>query len=248
MKQITTAVALVSPLAWSQFLERGGTAAEAAAWSQASQLSTLPLAGGGEKQRNGAPACGRLPAHHSKRSPAPRAPKRCWWRSRGRLLEQAKGQLPRRFSPSECRAKSRSGKKLGFTERASCAPYDVKGLGRRRSGAPKKTSKRTGDSSYRWMTYGSATKYEKEAQRLGVSEVARSGRGFMRQYQKAGSAEAMRRRPVAGSRSGQTWGQRRANFIKRHMAQYRRHRTYRRWLALVMWAYLPPGPAPPPKT
>ncbi len=199
-----------------------------------------PLRGGGKGTTI---PCSRLPAHHSKRSPVPAAPRRCWWSSRGRMLEQSKGQLPRLFSPSECRAKLRSGKKMGFTERASCAPYDIK---------RKKTTKKLRGGAdpkgeYRWMTYSSAASYEGEAERLGVSEVARSRRGFMRQYQKAGSAEAMRRRPVAGSRSGQTWGRRRANFIKRHMAQYRRHRTYRRWLALAMWAYLPPGP-PPPKT
>ena len=198
------------------------------------------LRGGG---KGTAIPCSRLPAHHSKRSPVPTAPRRCWWSSRGRMLEQSKGQLPRLFSPSECRAKIRSGKKIGFTERASCAPYDIK----RKKTTKKMRGGADPEAEYRWMTYASAASYESEAERLGVSEVARSSRGFMRQYQKAGSAEAMRRRPVAGSRSGQTWGRRRANFIKRHMAQYRRHRTYRRWLALVMWAYLPPGP-PPPKT
>jgi hypothetical protein len=94
----------------------------------------------------------------------------------------------------------------------------------------------------RWLTYQHAHRYEQEAARLRVSIVARSARGFMRQYEKAGTAAAMRERPVRGTR--QTWGQRRDNFVKRHMAQYRKHRTYRRWLALLMWAYRPPGPAP----
>jgi hypothetical protein len=95
---------------------------------------------------------------------------------------------------------------------------------------------------YKWLPYRQAHLYEKEAERLKVSAVARSGRGFMRQYAKAATAKAMRQRPVRGSR--QTWGLRRDNFIKRMMAQYRSHPTYRRWLALVMWAYRPPGGVP----
>lgn len=91
---------------------------------------------------------------------------------------------------------------------------------------------------YEWMSYKEAHKYELEAASKGVSEVARSSRGFMRHYQRNGSPREMRRALVPGSET-QTWGARRSGFIKRHMAQYRKNKTPRRWLALVMWAYYP---------
>ena len=101
---------------------------------------------------------------------------------------------------------------------------------------------------YAWMSYDAAHAYEKEAAALGVSTVARSTGGFMREYQAAGSARAMHSRPLpSGVTGGETWGQKRENFIKRHMAGtngYARNPTRRRFLALVMWAYKPPG-APP---
>ena len=84
------------------------------------------------------------------------------------------------------------------------------------------------------MPYEQAVKYEAEAAARGVSGVARSKGGFMRVYEAAGSAKAMRRLPVGNI----TWGQKRDNFIKRHAAQYVKNPTRRRWLALVMWAYL----------
>lgn len=94
-----------------------------------------------------------------------------------------------------------------------------------------------------WVPYREAHGYEEAAKELGVSEVARSARGFMRQYEASGGAREMRRRPVAGY-PGQTWGQRRDAFVKRHLAQYQKRPTERRWLALMMWAYraepLPP--------
>lgn len=96
---------------------------------------------------------------------------------------------------------------------------------------------------YLWMTYAQADAYRPEAERKKVSEVARSKGGFMGQYRQAKTAKNMRQRPVRGYKN-QTWGDRRHNFIKRHMAQYTKHKTYRRWLALVMWAYRPPGPCP----
>lgn len=97
----------------------------------------------------------------------------------------------------------------------------------------------------RWLTYAEAHAYEPEAARLGVSQVARASKGFMREYQRARTAEKMRVRPLpAGVTGGATWGQKRSAFVKRHMEQYRRNATYRRFLALVMWAYRPPGPVP----
>lgn len=95
---------------------------------------------------------------------------------------------------------------------------------------------------FRWMPYAQAAAHEAEAAARGVSAVARARGGFMRVYEAARSAGAMRHRPVGGI----TWGAKRDNFIKRHMAQYVVRPTRRRWLALVMWAYRPPGPPPPP--
>ena len=97
----------------------------------------------------------------------------------------------------------------------------------------------------RWLTYAQARAYESEAAHLGVSHVARGVKGFMREYKKAGSAEAMRVRPLpSGVSGGETWGQKRNAFIKRHMKQYMLNPTYRRFLALTMWAYRPPGRVP----
>ena len=96
-----------------------------------------------------------------------------------------------------------------------------------------------------WMTYADAHKWEAEARDHDVSKVARGRNGFMREYARAGSAAAMRRRPLpAGVVGGATWGVKRDNFVARHLAQYVKHKPYRRWLAMVMWAY---WPGPPPR-
>tara|TARA_Y100000748_G_scaffold280573_1_gene259595 strand:- start:1129 stop:1524 length:396 start_codon:yes stop_codon:yes gene_type:complete len=89
--------------------------------------------------------------------------------------------------------------------------------------------------SFRWMSYADAHAYESEARREGVSAVARGPGGFMRKYQSHGSA--LRNLPYS---STYTWGQRRRDFIKRHLPQYEAHPTHRRWLAMTMWAYRAP--------
>lgn len=68
-----------------------------------------------------------------------------------------------------------------------------------------------------------------EMRRLKVSEVARSPRGFLTAYRRAGTSRNL----------SDKWKQRREGFIARHMAQYRKHPTYRRRLALIAWAYDP---------
>ena len=98
---------------------------------------------------------------------------------------------------------------------------------------------------YPWMSYAAAHAHEAEAARLRVSAVARSAKGFMREYESAGSARAMAARPLpSGVRGGATWEQKRNGFVARHLAAYRAHPTHRRYLALLMWAYRPP---PPPR-
>lgn len=94
---------------------------------------------------------------------------------------------------------------------------------------------------YTWMPRSSIEKYVKEMERLGVSEVARSRRGFLYHYFKEGKSV---RNKLVGTRpeafgTEQTWGERRHNFIRRHLSQYNENPTYRRYLALIAWAYIP---------
>lgn len=89
------------------------------------------------------------------------------------------------------------------------------------------------------MTYAAAHKWESLARSKGVSKVARSQRGFMRAYERAGS----------WSKLPEKWKRKRNAFVARHMAQVRQNReklwkdgkASRRALALIMWAYMPPG-------
>lgn len=76
----------------------------------------------------------------------------------------------------------------------------------------------------------------------GVSEVARSHRGFLTAFQRAdGDPRALGR----DSYSGQHWVNRRRGFIARHLPQGREAGWWeggeptRRHLALVAWAYTP---------
>ena len=93
------------------------------------------------------------------------------------------------------------------------------------------------------MSYAAVHAYEAEAQALGVSKVARAPGGFVREYERAGSAAAMARRPLPRNVSGgRTWDQKRNGFLARMLRQYARRRTYRRYLMLIMWAYMPPLP------
>ena len=111
----------------------------------------------------------------------------------------------------------------------------------------KKCGEKVKMEEYPWLSYEDAHGYESEARNLEVSEKARAPKGFMREYEKARTPRNMRIRPLPpGVIGGKNWGQKRHNFIKRHMAQYtKRGATYGRYLALIMWAYMPPGPPPP---
>lgn len=90
------------------------------------------------------------------------------------------------------------------------------------------------------MSLGAIDRLRPEMVKRGVSEVARSPRGFLRQYRKAGGRF---------SRLSPYWRNRRNNFVKRHLAQARNNREKlwdpkkkrysRRGLALVAWAYDP---------
>lgn len=81
-------------------------------------------------------------------------------------------------------------------------------------------------------------RWEPLAEKLGVSEVARSDRGFMAAYEDANGRK---------DRLDPWWQNRRDNFVRRHMAQLTKHGEplwkdglpTRRHLALIMWAYSP---------
>jgi hypothetical protein len=67
------------------------------------------------------------------------------------------------------------------------------------------------------------------AKELRVSEVARSPGQIVEQFQRFRSVDNLPPK----------WQQKRRGFIARHMAQYQKNPTYRRFLALAVWGYLP---------
>lgn len=83
---------------------------------------------------------------------------------------------------------------------------------------------------YNWLSLSEIRKYEPEMQRLRVSVVARSPRGFLTAYKRWHRLSTDVR---------DKWIIKRNAFIARHLAQYRKNPTYRHWLALVAWAYRP---------
>ena len=91
--------------------------------------------------------------------------------------------------------------------------------------------------NYRWMPLKDVLRYEPEMERLNVSAVARSPRGFLTAYKQGRTAAATKKMMVPDR--AQTWAERRNQFIARHLPQYERHPSYRRSLALVAWAYRP---------
>ena len=81
-----------------------------------------------------------------------------------------------------------------------------------------------------YMSLREVEKHVPEMRKLGVSKVARSPRGFVTAYRRAGG------RP---ERLSEGWRKKREGFVSRHMAQYCKHPTKRRKLALYAWAYRP---------
>ena len=72
-------------------------------------------------------------------------------------------------------------------------------------------------------------KYEPEMKRLGVSEVARSKRGYLTALKKAKEYKNL----------SPEWKRKQAGFIARHGKQYEKNPTYRRRLALIAWSVDP---------
>ena len=83
---------------------------------------------------------------------------------------------------------------------------------------------------HRYMSLSEIREYEPEMRRLGVSEVARSQRGFLTAFKHAGGNP---------NRLSEAWRRKREGFIARHLVQYRQNPTRRRLLALRAWAYEP---------
>jgi hypothetical protein len=89
-----------------------------------------------------------------------------------------------------------------------------------------------------WLPLELIELYVPLARELGVSEVARSRRGFLRQYQNAGGDP---------DRLTDYWRNRRNGFVARHLVQQQARGEplfvegvpTRRHLALIMWAYSP---------
>lgn len=102
------------------------------------------------------------------------------------------------------------------------------------------------DRTYKWMSYREAASYMKRAKEAGVSRVAREEpRGFMVNFKKNPSIPSFCRSTAPGGSI--TWGQKRKNFISRHLAQYKKAcaggktcNRERQWLAMIMWAYKAP--------
>lgn len=90
----------------------------------------------------------------------------------------------------------------------------------------------------RWVDLDLVLAFEPLARELGVSDVARSPRGFLKQYRLAGGNP---------DRLSPEWRAKRNNFVARHMAQVRTRgeamvvdgMPSRRLLALIMWAAAP---------
>ncbi len=83
---------------------------------------------------------------------------------------------------------------------------------------------------YPYMTLAQISKYEPEMQALGVSEIARSPRGFLTYYKKIGGNP---------NNVNEFWRKKRNGFIARFIPMWNKYHTDKIRLALIAWAYLP---------
>ena len=92
--------------------------------------------------------------------------------------------------------------------------------------------------SYPYLPMSAIRKYEPLMRAQDVSVVARSARGFLTAYKKAGGDP---------NKLSDAWDKKREAFVKRHMAQVKKRKEKlwkdgeptRRHLALIAWAYSP---------
>ena len=84
---------------------------------------------------------------------------------------------------------------------------------------------------YPYISLQTVEKYIPEMEVRGVSEVARSPRGFISAYRRAGGKP---------SNLSTFWRVKRNGFIARHLATYKPDSKHERQrLALIAWAYMP---------
>jgi len=100
----------------------------------------------------------------------------------------------------------------------------------------KSPRRRRRNPSYRWLKKEQIKRWVPEAKKRGISKVARSPRGFLAAYKKAG---------YNPKKLPKKWRDKRNAFIKRHLAQAKKNREdfwkdgkpSRRLVALRIWAY-----------
>jgi hypothetical protein len=90
---------------------------------------------------------------------------------------------------------------------------------------------------YKWLSLKSVLKYEDEMIKEKVSEIARGKNGFLTEYKNYKTANAMSNAKIPGKLI--LWGKKRNLFIARTLPAYQKNPTYRRWLSLIAWAYMP---------
>lgn len=90
---------------------------------------------------------------------------------------------------------------------------------------------------YNWLSLAEILKYENEMKKEKVSIVARGKNGFLREYKKYKMANVMKNKIVPNEKI--TWETKRNAYLARSYAGYKLNPTYRRWLSLISWGYMP---------
>jgi hypothetical protein len=91
---------------------------------------------------------------------------------------------------------------------------------------------------YKWLSLKSVLKYEDEIIKEKVSEIARGKNGFLTEYKRYKTANAMSNAKIPGKLI--LWGKKRDLFISRTLPAYVKNPTHRRWISLIAWAYFTP--------
>ncbi len=77
---------------------------------------------------------------------------------------------------------------------------------------------------YKLLSYSDVSYFIPEMERLDVSQVARSDRGFLTYYKN-------------NPRLNEEWTTKRDAFLARTIPAYTKNPTYRRWLSIIAWAH-----------
>jgi hypothetical protein len=78
--------------------------------------------------------------------------------------------------------------------------------------------------NYKLLSYADVSHFIPEMERLEVSKVARSDRGFLTYYK-------------SNPTLNEEWTTKRNAFLARTIPAYKKNPTYRRWLSIVAWAH-----------